>query len=227
MLDSMTWASRLSSGRVRSVASAIQVVPAPEAADSDLLHRAGEVRHQREDADGTGDRRRIGNDLVAAHRDPVAARRRHVAHRHHDRLAGLAREIELLADQFGRTRAAAWRIDPHDQRLDVVVLPRALDQLGGRTRTDRALALVAVDDLALRHHDPDRRAGRRAIDIAQVRVHRDLPERLGVIVAARGAALEHQGPEFIAPLQPVDQFLGSARARRCRRRPPAAAAAGR
>src|SRR5690606_36366197 len=56
---------------------------------AELAERAVDGREQAEDADRTGDGRRIGVDAVGVHADPVAAGRGLVAHRHHYRLAGV------------------------------------------------------------------------------------------------------------------------------------------
>ena len=80
----------------------------------------------------------VGDDLVGRGRDPVAARRREVAHRDDDRLAGGARQLELAADQLGAEHAAAGRVDAQHHRLDVLVVARLPDQVGGRQAADRA-----------------------------------------------------------------------------------------
>ena len=149
---------------------------------ADLRQRVRDVHEQAEDADRTGDRGRLGENLVAVHRDPVAARRGDIAHRHDDRLVRGLGQLDFAPDQFRRERIAARRVHAQHDRAHAVVLARAADQFGGRFAADRAGRLVAAEDLALGHDDGDLRARVRqrvrAARARQIILEVDLAERL-------------------------------------------------
>ena len=79
----------------------------------------------------------------------------------------------------------------------------------GRDAADRTRRLVAVDDVALRHHHRDLRAGVErqgfAIEEAEVVLHRHLAE--AVFVRVFDPALDQQVAHFVLGLEVVDQFL--------------------
>ena len=181
MWSTLVWTScarRGSSGRRGSSALRSQVVPTPAGWTPSLASVWSARRQQREHADRAGDRRRVGDDLVGGGRDPVAAGGGDVAHRHDHRLAGSARQLELAPDELGAEDAAAGRIDAQDHRLDVLVVARLADQVGGRQAADGSGRRHAVDDLALGDDDADRVAGDALLDVRQVVVERDLAEGL-------------------------------------------------
>jgi hypothetical protein len=60
--------------------------------------------------------------------------------------------------QFGAKHAAARRVDPHHQGLDVVVLARAADLFGHQAAAHHARRRVVVEDLAFGDDDADLRA---------------------------------------------------------------------
>ena len=74
---------------------------------TELVERLLGRGQQREHADRSGDGGGIGDHLVGRGGHPVAARGRDVAHRHHHRLAGRARELQFAAHQLGTEGAAA------------------------------------------------------------------------------------------------------------------------
>ena len=90
--------------------------PDPVGADAEPLQRAFEARQYAEHADRAGDRRGLGIDDVARGRDPIAARRRHRAHRDDDRKAARLGGEHRAPDPLGGEHRAARRIDPHHQR---------------------------------------------------------------------------------------------------------------
>ena len=67
------------------------------------------------DADRAGHRSWLGDDRVGGHRDEVTARGRDIAHRHDDRLAGVACPDDLSPDRVGGDIRAARAVHPqHD-----------------------------------------------------------------------------------------------------------------
>ena len=147
-----TSATAGSSGRSGRSASLKRVVPTPSVWTpryfASGLSIGGE---EAEDADRAGDRLRGGPDLVGGGRDPVAARGGHAAHRDHERLAGLAHELALAADDLGGEGAAAAAVHAQHDRLHRVVLAGPAQEARGRVAADRPRRLVAVEDVALGH----------------------------------------------------------------------------
>ena len=74
--------------------------------DANLTHEALARRQYGEDANGAGDRGRVGHHGVAGHGNPIPARGRHVAHGHNHGLALLTRQSQLVAHQFRAQHAA-------------------------------------------------------------------------------------------------------------------------
>ena len=145
--------------------------------DRQLFEQLVARRQHAEDANRSGHCGRIGDHRISAHRDPVAARSRHITHRHHHRLAGLARQLQLAPHDLGSKGAAAGRVDPQHDRLGVVVLARLTDQLGGRIPADAAWAGFAVNDFTFGHDDADLLLRRlRFFQLAEVGAEVDLPE---------------------------------------------------
>src|SRR5690606_15348002 len=89
---------------------------------ADLVQAAGEVRDHAEDADRTGDGGLVGVDAVGVHADPVTTGSRHVAHRHHHRLAGGLERVHFAADLLGGEYFTARRIHTQHHGLHVVIV---------------------------------------------------------------------------------------------------------
>ena len=108
------------------------------------------------DADRAGDGVGAGPDFIGRGRDPIAARRRQRAHRYDHLLASLARQLQLAADDLRGEGAAARAVHAQDDGLDLAVLTRLPDELGGGIAADVSGRLLAVEDGALGHHHRDR-----------------------------------------------------------------------
>nr|GEU28386.1 sensory transduction histidine kinase, putative [Tanacetum cinerariifolium] len=172
--------------------------------DAQLVHHFFGSGQNGEHADRAGDRVRFGDHFVGRHRNPVAARCRHIAHRDYHRLAGRAREFQLAADQFRRKGAAARRIDAQHHRLDVLVLARGAYQLGRGVAADAARTGRAVADLALGDDHANGVASQRIGMARQVFLEAHLAEAFFLVVGR--AALDHQVADFIAGFQAVHQL---------------------
>ena len=177
---------------------------------ADLLQRARDGRDHAEDADGTGDRRRIGVDAVGVHADPVTAGRGQVAHRHHHRLAGVLQADDFAPDLLGGEHLAAGRIHAQHHRLHLVVVARGAQQFRGRFAADAAGRLLAAADLAFGHHHRDLRAfvhrRERFIDAPQVIVEADVAEP-AVGIGVGDAAFGQQVLDLFLGLEPVDEVV--------------------
>ena len=166
-----------------------------------------------EHADRAGDRRGLRIDDVAGGRDPIAARRRHRAHRDDDRQAARLGGEDGAPDPLRGEHRAARRIDPHHQRLEIAALQPALEIAGDRLAAGRAGPGLAVDDVAGDGEDADR----------AVRVARAMLVDPGLVmdrIVAAGDALvviagerRHALAEFGAVADPVDEAGAQGRLR--------------
>src|SRR5262249_26535900 len=151
-------------------------------------------------------RGRFGEDLIAVHRNPVTARRGDVAHRHDQRFVRLLDQLDFAADQFGRERIAARRIDPQHDRLDALVLARVAQQFRRGIAADRAGRLIAADYFAFGDYDRDlrTRVGQMlALDLRRVVEEIDLAERVAVFYAFR----DQQIARLIVGRELIDELL--------------------
>src|SRR5690606_37356806 len=181
--------------------------------DTDLRERVRHRHQQAEDADRARDRGRFGPDLVAGHRDPVAATRGDVAHRDHYGLALLAREREVSADQYGGVRVAAGRVHAQHDRVHGIVLARGAHEVGGRLAADHAGRTFAGHDFALRDHHRDFRARVRQVartERAEVLAPTDLAEAVTTVGLAERGDLRAR---FRARRELVDELLVEREAR--------------
>ena len=114
--------------------------------DTDIFQRLVDGGKQSEDADGAGDRRRLGHDAVGIGGDPVAPGGGHAAHRDHHRLAGCLHGQQFGADLLGGKGAAAGAVDAQHQGLDALILGDLAQQTGEGLPADAAGGLVAILD---------------------------------------------------------------------------------
>ena len=87
---------------------------------------------------GADDAGGLGDDARRGTRHVVPAARRHVSHRHHERLLLLQLD-ELVPDQVAGQRGAAGRVDAQHHDLDRVVFSQTPQRLGDRARADASL----------------------------------------------------------------------------------------
>src|SRR5205085_5623140 len=115
--------------------------------DAELVHYAGEAEAVHQHADRADDARFADIDAVGAGGDEIAARGADVLDDRVERDVGifLAQPAHLVVDGLRLHRAAARRIDAHDDALRVLVLERRLqrqgDALGARIGAGRGDAV--------------------------------------------------------------------------------------
>ena len=174
--------------------------------DPQLVPKAGQDELAAEDADRAGDRARLGDDGVGRRGDEVPAGRRDIRHGDDQRLAGLARPIDLAPDRVGGDIGAARAVDPQDDRRDAVIGDRIADRFrdGVRSHDDGAEGRVVLAGLEL--HRPE------AVDDRDPRrVLRGRRQRLDVVVDAHaGRAQSGAGEGGRLDLVPVAQAIHQA-----------------
>ncbi len=96
--------------------------------DPQFFHQAGEAEAVHQHADAADDAGLVHEDLVGRRRDVVSGRGARLFHHRVDRLLVLGfQALDLVVDDAGLHRAAAGRIDAHDDRLRAGILERVLD----------------------------------------------------------------------------------------------------
>ena len=123
--------------------------------DAQLVQTALEGGDQTEYADGTGNRAGVREDAVGVHGHPVAAGSRHVAHRHHHRLALFAYLQHRPTNTLRTGDAATGRVDPQHHRLHRILGRGLAQQVSYQEGIGNAFVAIAVDDFALHHHQAD------------------------------------------------------------------------
>ena len=187
MLSTPAWISAPASGDgplSRSGSPDNGVVLMPSAARPSLAMRALEARQDAEHADRAGDRRRLGEDEIAGHRHPIAARCRDIAHRddHRQLLAPWRRGSPggSAPDAITEPPGLSMRTTSAFNLSLATALRRSLRRC---CRRRRCRAGLAVDDLAGDGDDADRPVGLLSTRVADVGVELD------PAVAALGAVV--------------------------------------
>ena len=125
----------------------------------------------------------LGEDLVGAHGDVVAAAAGDVAHAGDDRLLD---DLRFAPDQVAGERRAAGAVDAQDDRLDLLVFVRLAERFDDRGRAHHFAAERI--GLALAGHD-------RADGV-------DDGDLLAVVALGRGVAAHHGCISLMMPIGP-------------------------
>ena len=164
-----------------------------------------EARQDSEHADRSGDRRRLGEDRVGGGRNPVAARRGDRAHRDDHRDVACPRRQYGSANPLRSEHRSARRIDPHDQRLQIVFLEPALEVSGDRFAARGPRPGAAVDDVAGDGQHARSRRPNRTRDGRRSRRRSGRRDSFRNILTIGAGEFGHALAELGAVADPVDQ----------------------